>query len=57
MLFRSHDAGEPFDLVQRYLPDGLEGTRFYEPSGSGGEARLREHLATLRAARDGKKSP
>jgi putative ATPase len=51
-----HGEGEPFDLEQRYLPDGLEGARFYEPSGSGGEARLRDHLATLRAARAGKKS-
>ncbi len=50
-----HGEGEPFDLEQRYLPDGLEGARFYEPSGSGGEARLRDHLATLRAARAGKK--
>jgi putative ATPase len=33
---------------QQHLPDGLEGTRYYEPAGTGFEARLREVLASLR---------
>jgi putative ATPase len=35
---------------QQYLPDGLEGTRFYEPTDHGREARLKERLAELRRA-------
>jgi putative ATPase len=36
-------------VPEQYLPDGLRGTRFYEPSDSGEEARHRERLAELRA--------
>jgi len=48
-----HDAPEPFDLDQHYLPKGLESLRLYDPSGSGAEAALRDRLAALRAARTG----
>jgi putative ATPase len=33
---------------QQHLPDGLEGTRYYEPAGVGFESRLREILSSLR---------
>ena len=46
-----HAAGEPFDIEQRYLPSELAATTFYDPSGSGAEAALRDRIATLRAAR------
>jgi putative ATPase len=34
---------------QQYLPDALEGRRFYEPSDSGAEATLKRRLEQLRA--------
>jgi putative ATPase len=36
-------------VKQQYLPDGLVGRRFYEPSDSGAEAELKRRLAELRA--------
>ena len=48
-----HAAGEPFDLEQRYLPAELGAVQFYDPSGSGAEAVLRDRIASLRAARKG----
>jgi putative ATPase len=38
-----HAAGET------YLPERLAGERYYEPTDNGLEARIREHLARLRA--------
>ena len=49
-----HEAGEPFDLAQEYLPSEIRGKRFYDPSGSGAEAFLRDRIAQLRAARTSK---
>jgi putative ATPase len=49
-----HEAGEPFDLAQEYLPGDISGKRFYDPSGSGAEAFLRDRIAQLRAARTSK---
>jgi putative ATPase len=46
-----HDAGEPFDIEQAYLPADRVGTTLYAPSGSGAEALLRDRLNALRAAR------
>jgi putative ATPase len=46
-----HDLGG-FDPEGRYLPDELAGRRFYEPSGRGAEARMRELLEELRRLRD-----
>jgi putative ATPase len=43
--FEGHYAPE------EYLPDELRGQRFYEPSESGEEARIRERLAALRKQR------
>ncbi|MFZ9269045.1 MAG: hypothetical protein ACO232_02900, partial [Candidatus Limnocylindrus sp.] len=49
-----HSVGEPFDLAQEYLPDEIREKRFYDPSGSGAEALLRDRIAELRAARTAK---
>ena len=46
-----HAAGEPFDIAQEYLPKELGSQRFYHPSGSGAEGKLRDRIAELRAAR------
>lgn len=46
-----HAAGEPFDLAQEYLPHEISAKRFYDPSGSGAEAQLRDRIAELRAGR------
>ena len=45
-----HDF-EGHSVVETYLPDGLRGARFYEPSAQGEEARLRAKMADLRAIR------
>jgi len=37
-------------VEQQYLPDGLEGKRWYEPSDQGYEARIREWLERLRGS-------
>ena len=47
-----HAAGEPFDLAQEYLPTEIHAKRFYDPSGSGAEALLRDRMAQLRTARN-----
>jgi putative ATPase len=49
-----HETGEPFDLAQEYLPNEIRAKRFYDPSGSGAEALLRDRIAQLRAARTAK---
>jgi putative ATPase len=46
-----HAAGEPFDISQEYLPKEISTKRFYDPSGSGAEKRLRDRIAELRASR------
>jgi putative ATPase len=38
-------------VPEEYLPDELQGSRFYEPSDSGEEARIQERLKTLRDQR------
>src|SRR5438477_6075642 len=35
-------------VPEEYLPDELQGSRFYEPSASGEEARIKERLESLR---------
>jgi len=40
-------------VPEEYLPDELRGSRFYEPSDSGEEARIKERLEALRKKRDG----
>jgi putative ATPase len=57
---RSHGIGVGYrlphdydgaDVEQQYLPDALVGRRYYEPSGEGWEARIRERMDALMAAR------
>jgi len=57
---RSHGIGVGYrlphdydgaDVEQQYLPDTLVGRRYYEPSGEGWEARIRERMDALMAAR------
>jgi putative ATPase len=42
------------DVEQQYLPDGLVGTTYYEPSDQGLETQIGERLARLRAVRKAK---
>jgi putative ATPase len=49
-----HDAPDRFS-GQNYFPDGMERETYYEPTGEGEEAKIKERLeawAKLRAARD-----
>ena len=39
--------------AQRYLPDGLAGTEFYQPTENGFEARIKEFLGRFRTLRKG----
>jgi putative ATPase len=48
----AHDEAEGYAAGENYLPEGMEGTRFYEPTERGLEARIRERLAHLRALDD-----
>ena len=47
--YRDPHAGEGGFVAERYLPDELGDATWYEPTGYGTEARVREHLAKLRA--------
>jgi putative ATPase len=49
----AHDEEECYAAGKNYLPAGLEGRRWYEPTDRGLEAKIREKLAHLRAL-DGK---
>ena len=42
-------------VPEEYLPDELRGQRFYEPSGSGEEAQIRERLAKWREELESKR--
>ena len=33
---------------QQYLPDGIEGMRFYQPSENGYEKKIKEHMAFIK---------
>ncbi len=43
----AHDYPNHY-VKQQYLPDGLVGTTFYEPSDNGYEKQIKEHMAWLR---------
>jgi putative ATPase len=45
----AHDEPGAFAPGVAYLPEGLEGQRFYEPAPRGLELRIGERLAELRA--------
>jgi len=44
----AHDEPDAYAAGENYFPEGLEGTRFYEPTPRGLEARIRERMAELR---------
>ena len=48
----AHDEAGGFAAGERYLPEGLPATRFYEPSPRGLEIRIGQRLAELRAMND-----
>ena len=48
----AHDEAGGYAAGEQYLPDGLHGTRFYQPQGRGLEARIGERLAELRRLDD-----
>lgn len=43
----AHDYPNHY-VTQQYLPDGMEGIRFYEPSENGYEKKIREHMEFIR---------
>lgn len=43
----AHDYPNHY-VTQQYLPDGVEGMRFYEPSENGYEKKIREHMEFIR---------
>lgn len=43
----AHDYPNHY-VTQQYLPDGMEGMRFYEPSENGYEKKIREHMEFIR---------
>jgi putative ATPase len=45
----AHDEPDAYAAGERYLPDDMPDTRFYEPTDRGLEARIRERLQALRA--------
>ena len=51
----AHDEEDAYAAGETYMPPALEGSRFYEPTGRGLEARIRERLAELRERDRGKK--
>jgi putative ATPase len=52
-----HAVGEPFHISQEYLPSEISTKRFYDPSGSGAEERLRDRIVALRVARQKTERP
>ena len=43
----AHDYPNHY-VTQQYLPDGMEGMRFYEPSENGYEKKIREHMELIK---------
>jgi len=48
----AHDEAEGYAAGENYFPEGLSGTRFYEPTDRGLEGRIAERLAHLRQLDD-----
>jgi putative ATPase len=44
----SHDEAGGFAAGERYLPEGVEAQRWYQPTDRGVEARISERLRELR---------
>jgi putative ATPase len=56
----AHDEANAYAAGERYLPDDMPDVTFYQPSGQGAEARIRDKLRELRARDDaagGKRAP
>jgi putative ATPase len=53
----AHDEDGGFAAGERYLPEGLPRTRFYEPVARGLELRIGERLAELRALNTAARKP
>ncbi len=53
----AHDEPGGYAAGERYLPDGLDDKRFYEPAPRGLELRIGERLAELRALDAAAKNP
>jgi putative ATPase len=45
----AHDEPDAYAAGEHYLPDGMPATRFYDPTGRGLEAKIRDKLAALRS--------
>lgn len=45
----AHDEADAYAAGETYLPEGLEGQRWYQPTDRGLEEKIREKLARLRA--------
>ena len=45
----AHDEPDAYVAGEQYLPDGVSQADFYQPTGHGLEARIRERLAELKA--------
>ncbi|HEY8245326.1 MAG TPA: replication-associated recombination protein A [Casimicrobiaceae bacterium] len=45
----AHDEDDAYAAGERYLPDGMPDTRFYEPTDHGVEKRIKDRLEELRA--------
>lgn len=45
----AHDEENAYAAGEQYLPDGIEGQRWYEPTDRGLEAKIRDKLNALRA--------
>ncbi len=45
----AHDEADGYAAGENYFPEGLEGTRLYEPTDRGLESRIRERLGHLRS--------
>jgi len=48
----AHDETDAYAAGETYLPDALTGTRYYEPTPRGLEAKIRDRLARLRGVDD-----
>jgi len=57
----AHDEEDAYAAGERYLPDGMPDTRFYEPTDRGVEQRIKDRLAAMRErdakARNGEPEP
>ncbi|MCZ6564956.1 MAG: recombination factor protein RarA, partial [Gammaproteobacteria bacterium] len=46
----AHDEEDAYAVGEEYLPEELQGTRYYHPVDRGLELRIKEHLNKLRAS-------